>query len=297
MRMKKTLKILWNVNWLKTLWFNLHYLPFKVAVMMPVFVYRHTCLSYCDGVLKFEMKEGGKSLIKRGLVRIGPHYVGIIDRRFNRTLWELRGTLIVHGPCEFGSGSKISIGKNAVLSVGSNFHISGGSSIICQKRIDFGDDCLLSWDIQVMDTDFHKIKDENGKVLNAPRPIQIGEHVWIGSRSTIMKGVSICDGSVIAVGSAIVLLLSELGSTLFCFAYSIKNKILEFPWKMAGQQLLYGLPYIFYCGLVNMIKMSSPFKALGLSIMLCGIHFLAFNVVFRKDSVVGNSIRQIIKIK
>ncbi len=111
--------------------------------------------------------------------------------------------MIVYGPCEFGSGTKVSIGKDAVLSMGANSAIQGGSSPICLKGITFGDGCLLSWDVQVMDTDFHKIKDENGSVINSPRSVVIGNNVWIGSRCTIMKGTHISNGCVIAAGSII----------------------------------------------------------------------------------------------
>ena len=76
--------------------------------------------------------------------------------------------------------------------------------IICQKNIKLGDGCLLSWDILIMDSDFHKIANMfDSKVINAPKDIIIGNHVWIGCRSTILKGVAIADNTVIAAGSII----------------------------------------------------------------------------------------------
>ncbi|MDY3914869.1 MAG: DapH/DapD/GlmU-related protein, partial [Phocaeicola sp.] len=77
------------------------------------------------------------------------------------------------------------------------------SEIICQKEIIFGDHCLLSWDILMMDTDFHQILDENGQIINEPKPIVIGNHVWIGCRNTILKGVSIGDNNIISANSTI----------------------------------------------------------------------------------------------
>ncbi len=35
-------------------------------------------------------------------------------------------------------------------------------------------------------------------------PIKIGNHVWIGMRSIILKGVTIGDGSIVAAGSVVV---------------------------------------------------------------------------------------------
>lgn len=102
-------------------------------------------------------------------------------------------------------------------------------------------------------------------------------------------------GKAGAIGSALVLLLSELGSTIYCFIYAIKNKIIIFPWRMVCKQFLLGLPYVLYCGFVNKLDISSPIATLGLSVLLCGIHFLLTNFVFRKDSeiskIFGHSFR------
>jgi len=49
-----------------------------------------------------------------------------------------------------------------------------------------------------MDTDYHSI---NHQELS--RPVIIGDHVWIGCKSTILKGVTIGDGSVIAANSVV----------------------------------------------------------------------------------------------
>ena len=62
---------------------------------------------------------------------------------------------------------------------------------------------MLSWDILVMDTDWHTITDYNNNVINAPKSIVIGNNVWIGCRSIIMKGVNIAAGTVVAAGSII----------------------------------------------------------------------------------------------
>lgn len=37
-----------------------------------------------------------------------------------------------------------------------------------------------------------------------PPPIRIGDHVWIGLRATILKGVSIGDGAVVGAGSMVI---------------------------------------------------------------------------------------------
>lgn len=54
-----------------------------------------------------------------------------------------------------------------------------------------------------MDTDYHKILNENNEIINEDKPISIGNHVWIGCRNTILKGVTIADNNVIAANSTI----------------------------------------------------------------------------------------------
>jgi acetyltransferase-like isoleucine patch superfamily enzyme len=55
-----------------------------------------------------------------------------------------------------------------------------------------------------MDTDFHKIKDVNNKIVNEPQEIIIGEHVWIGCRCLILKGSKIKKGTIIGANASII---------------------------------------------------------------------------------------------
>lgn len=144
-----------------------------------------------------------KCPITTGLLQIGKHEVGTVDFKNERTIWEVYGTVIIGGKVSIGSGSKISVAKDSTLKFGENFILTGRSSIICQNSISFGKHCLLSWDILIMDTDFHKILNEEHEVVNSPSSIQIGDHVWIGCRCTILKGVTIVDDVVIAACSTI----------------------------------------------------------------------------------------------
>ncbi|MBQ4184717.1 MAG: hypothetical protein II652_07235 [Bacteroidales bacterium] len=141
--------------------------------------------------------------VRPAILRLGENHLSISDTRFSRTIWDVSGMLILNGKASIGSGSKISIGKNGVLSLGSAFCISGETEIVCHKHICFGDDCLLSWDSLVMDTDFHQIVDSEGNTLNPPADVSIADHVWIGCRCLILKGVSIPADSVLAAGSVL----------------------------------------------------------------------------------------------
>lgn len=203
MEISKVINLLRKVDWVKTLYFNLKYFPFRTAVRLPFFIYHRTDLYVMKGKIVINVP------LKPGMVKIGPHGLGTQDVKYSRTMWEVSGTLVVNGKASIGRGSRISIGQDAALTLGDKFTITGRSSLICQKEITFGDECLLSWDILIMDTDFHHITDEEDKTINYPRPIRIGNHVWIGCRNTILKGVSIADNVIVSANSTITKSITE----------------------------------------------------------------------------------------
>lgn len=197
MVIKSVVNILKKVNLWKTLFFNFHYFPFKIAIRFPIFIYWRSELYKMKGKVILDAP------VKTGMVKLGPHGLGTQDVLFSRTMWEVAGTLIIRGKASIGRGCKISIGKDATLTLGDNFLVTGKTEIICQREIAFGNDCLLSWDILIMDTDFHHVLNERGEKINTPKPIRIGNHVWIGCRNTILKGVSIADNNIISANSTI----------------------------------------------------------------------------------------------
>ena len=54
-----------------------------------------------------------------------------------------------------------------------------------------------------MDTDAHTVRDMEGKLINDDKPIIIGNHVWIGCRSLVLKGTEIADNNIIAAQSVL----------------------------------------------------------------------------------------------
>ena len=67
-----------------------------------------------------------------------------------------------------------------------------------------GDDCMLSWDIQILTTDGHGIFDlKTLQVVNPARSVKIGSHVWLGFEVYVQKGVEIGSGSIIGAKSVV----------------------------------------------------------------------------------------------
>lgn len=88
--------------------------------------------------------------------------------------------------------------ENASVAIGANSYINSRSEIKCQSSVEIGSNCAISWDVCIMDTDYHSL---NGEVIS--KPIYIDDNVWIGCKATILKGVSIGKGAVIAAGALV----------------------------------------------------------------------------------------------
>lgn len=174
----------------KTLIFNLRCFDFKTAIKLPVFIYHKTKFYSLSGKVKITGN------ISRGMIKIGYPYVSIFS--FNTpTIIEISGEIEFKGKASIGHGCSISVGKNGKLIIGDNFTVSSSSSIICHNKIEFGCNNLLSWQIIVMDTDFHNYK-KDGVLQKWNDDVKICDNVWIGMRCTILKGSFIPQSSIIA---------------------------------------------------------------------------------------------------
>jgi carbonic anhydrase/acetyltransferase-like protein (isoleucine patch superfamily) len=115
------------------------------------------------------------------------------------------GTLVINGTVTIGPGVQLCVAPDAVMIIGSrpdgSTTINQRTQIIADERVEIGSNCMLSWDILIMDTNAHNIIEPP-----TPRhaPILIKDDVWIGARATILKNVTIGQGAV--VGAAAVVL-------------------------------------------------------------------------------------------
>lgn len=83
---------------------------------------------------------------------------------------------------------------------------SNGLSVVCDKsEVIIGSDCLFSDGILLQSADQHGIVDiPTGRITNNRiRKINIGDHVWVGRKSTLLPDVSVGKGAVIGAGSIV----------------------------------------------------------------------------------------------
>jgi acetyltransferase-like isoleucine patch superfamily enzyme len=68
----------------------------------------------------------------------------------------------------------------------------------CHEWVTIGSRCAIGFDVLILDADGHEIDDRPSIA-----PVTIGNNVWIGARTTDLKGVTIGDGAVIAACSLV----------------------------------------------------------------------------------------------
>lgn len=90
-------------------------------------------------------------------------------------------------------GKNIHIGKHVFINMGCKFQDQGGIFI--------GDGVLIGHNV-VLATLNHAMQPERRSDM-FPAPIHIGKRVWIGSNATVLPGVTIGDGAVVAAGAVV----------------------------------------------------------------------------------------------
>lgn len=118
-----------------------------------------------------------------------------IRRRIYNALGMQIATKNIHPKNHF-SGCKIKIGDGCYIGYMCFFDATGG--ILIEENCNIAMKCTFI-------TSTHKIGNTNRRAgHNLTKKIHIGNGVWIGANSTILPGVSIGDGCVIAAGAVVV---------------------------------------------------------------------------------------------
>ena len=144
--------------------------------------------------------------------------------------------------CSFlihGSNNKLVVGDGCLFN-NVEFYLAEGSSIIikentrifgpthlasCEaKTIEIGEDCLVSSNVNIRNTDSHSIVDLSGVRLNYGKDINIGKHVWICNNVSILKGSVIPNHSIVGNNSLVNKPFNEENTVICGVPASIKKR-------------------------------------------------------------------------
>lgn len=194
--MNHKLRTFFRIGWLKSIYINFRLLPLQQAIHIPIVALRNTHLESLSGNMILNCHASF------GLIKLGFLHTDFISWREGKTYLNINGTIIINGWIQFGVGSKLIVDKGATLSFGENTCIGSNSRIFCRERISIGPRFRTAWDVQIMDTNFHYIKNTStGEVKKRTAPIVLGSNNWIGNRSTVMPGTHTNDYFILASNS------------------------------------------------------------------------------------------------
>jgi acetyltransferase-like isoleucine patch superfamily enzyme len=124
----------------------------------------------------------------------------LIGDNFESRNWMFSNPLGINHPlilCTWSEGSKILIGDNVGIS---------GGSIVASTKIEIGEGTIIGANTTIVDTDFHPIKSLNRRydIEDIKSfPVKIGKNVFIGMNSTILKGITLADNSIVPAGEIV----------------------------------------------------------------------------------------------
>lgn len=90
-------------------------------------------------------------------------------------------------------GKNIHLGKNVFINADCKFQDQGGITI--------GDNALIGHNVVLATLNHEEDPNKRGNLIAAP--INIGKNVWIGSNATILPGITVGDGAIIAAGAVV----------------------------------------------------------------------------------------------
>lgn len=129
---------------------------------------------------------------------------------FNNVTFYIRGDnnkIIIGQSVRFNHGGSIWMEDDAceaVIGENTTFEDSHIAVTEPNSKITIGKDCLFAYDIDLRTGDSHSIVDSiTYERINFAQNISIGNHVWIASHVSVLKGVHISDNSVVATRAVV----------------------------------------------------------------------------------------------
>ncbi len=182
-----------RINLLATIYFCFKMLPFRQAVRLPVVFYNRVRFVNCRGNVSFL-----SDVVRFKMVQVGAHGSDMFSNL--RTTIDLRGGVVFKGDgIRIGYGSLLRVEEGGVIEFAEGSIIGARNMVFCCKSIRFDQNCLFSWDCQILDSDTHSLRDlTTGEINPKTQSIIIGKDCWIGNHVIINKGTVLPEGTIVS---------------------------------------------------------------------------------------------------
>lgn len=141
---------------------------------------------------------------------IGKHNCVSIKGQLNRSTLEIIGNgnvINLADNTKILSGKIFIKGDNLNFTIGSNSTSTKGTFIVMgnNNHLKIGEECMLAEGTDMWATDSHPIfkTSDLSMPVNKSLPIDVGNHVWTGKNSVILKGVTIGDNAIVGMNSVV----------------------------------------------------------------------------------------------
>ncbi len=145
------------------------------------------------------------TLASRYLLRDVNHLgVGVRVEGFAPMIDNPGGTIVIGDDVVFSAPTTpahFAMYPKAFLSIGDESFINDGVWFGCTERITIGKRALLGPGVRIFDNNYHDTYDR--RRVPPARPVTLGDDVWVASDATLLPGVTIGRGAVVAAGSLV----------------------------------------------------------------------------------------------
>jgi maltose O-acetyltransferase len=131
-------------------------------------------------------------------------HVGARPRTFHKPRIVNRGHMTLGDDVQLRSVNvpvELVTGRDGRLSIGDRAVLNYGVSIDAAQEVSLGARVLVGPYVMIIDSDFHDLHHRDKRP--DPRPVRIGDDVWLGAKASVLRGVTIGRGAVVAVGAVV----------------------------------------------------------------------------------------------
>ncbi len=185
------------INLYRTIIFNFKVLKYKDALKLPFWLNQKVIIHGNRGTVQFTVP------IKRKMFIFSTFHSEILGEA--PILWKNDGEILIHGEnIKIGPGTCIICYRKAKIQFGNNVTIGGKNKVISQQEIVLGKNLRSTWEVQIIDTNFHYTINSKSKEISAKQgPIIIGEDCWLANKASLMKGAVLPAKTIVASNSIV----------------------------------------------------------------------------------------------